>query len=293
MNIEASTPPYCSRDIAREQGNRLDQPFDVLLVEDNKVNQQYVTLILVQTGYRVTLAENGFQAIDAVCDRNFEAVLMDLQMPGMNGVEAIRRIRNLPHPKHSVPILAMSAHTLGHTMEQCLAAGADYCIAKPFRPQTLTSALTNLIIGAIPDVAALVSEISDESDGEVKTYIEGLPALDLEQLVAFRSVFSPPKIQALITLYLIDIEARLSLIAEHRAAGDFDGVSRQAHMIVSAAGNLGAARTSALARTLELCCADQDVQAIDERIEALQVASIFSSCALKQWNFSHTTARSA
>ena len=80
----------------------------VLLAEDNKINQQYAMVVLGKGGHQVTIAENGHQAVEAVRNADFDLVLMDIQMPELDGVEATRRIRKLPAPKNAVPIFAMN-----------------------------------------------------------------------------------------------------------------------------------------------------------------------------------------
>jgi HPt (histidine-containing phosphotransfer) domain-containing protein len=89
--------------------------------------------------------------------------------------------------------------------------------------------------------------------------------------------------KTLASLYMIDVEARLILLAECRATDDFDGVSRQAHMIVSTAGNLGAKQTSALARLLEVSCMNEDSARSDRLIGELRTSCELSSGALKRW----------
>jgi CheY-like chemotaxis protein len=288
--IETSVPPCFAGSVIAERRNWAERPLDVLVAEDNKVNQQFATLVLTKAGYHVTIAENGCQAVDAVFCSDFRLVLMDIQMPDLDGIQAIRRIRNLQHPKRSVPIIAMSAHALGGAMKECVAAGADHYISKPFRPATLLSVLTAVLNDRLEDLAFDMVTILNE---QPNTCIEDLPVLDLEQLGAFGSAFPIGKIRSLIALYLVDIGARLTLITQYRASEDFDSVSRQAHMIVSTAGNLGAARTSALARILEVSCTLRGGVDIDQQIAALNVSCIMSSCALRQWNFSGASAYGA
>jgi CheY-like chemotaxis protein len=95
----------------------------ILLAEDNKINQQYATVVLNKGGYQVTIAENGIQAVEAVRNADFDLVLMDIQMPEMDGVEATRQIRRLPAPKNAVPIFAMTAHAMQGVCEEYLNAG--------------------------------------------------------------------------------------------------------------------------------------------------------------------------
>ena len=115
----------------------------LLLVEDNLVNQKVAIRLLERQGYTVTLAEDGLQAITAFADQTFDGVLMDLQMPGMNGLEATRRIREMEQARggERIPIIAMTANAMAGDREACLEAGMDDYIAKPFNAKELTAKL--------------------------------------------------------------------------------------------------------------------------------------------------------
>ena len=110
----------------------------ILLTEDNPVNQRVATRILERRGYRVTLANNGLEALSALEGHDFDVVLMDIQMPEMGGFEATERIRRNEHRLGThMPIIAMTAHAMEGDRERCLAAGMDDYISKPVRAATL------------------------------------------------------------------------------------------------------------------------------------------------------------
>ncbi|WP_428423135.1 response regulator [Methylibium sp.] len=112
----------------------------VLLVEDNLVNQQVAAAFLVMAGLEVTLAENGIEAVDWVKKASFDVVLMDMQMPDMDGLQATRVIRLLPHAAH-LPIIAMTAAAMEEDKQECLAAGMNAHIAKPIDSKQLIHTL--------------------------------------------------------------------------------------------------------------------------------------------------------
>lgn len=257
------------------------RPLSILVAEDNKINQQFATLVLNKAGHSVKIAVNGRHAVDAFCRAAFDAVLMDMQMPEVDGLQATREIRALPPPKGRVPIIAVSAHEMADAKPECLAAGMDDYISKPFHPVVLLSTLARHADRSAGSVPAAPPEQAGHQPDLVS--IDALPVLDLTQLDVFGTVFSQAKLRNLAGLYLIDVEARLSLIAQHRAVGDFDGVSRQAHIIVSTAGNLGAKQTSALARLLEISCAARDGTLSDQQISVLRLSCYKSSRALTSW----------
>ena len=119
----------------------------VLVAEDNPVNQHVARLMLEHCGCRVTVVENGLQAVEAVAAGAFDLVLMDCQMPVLDGLEATRRIRHLRVPAHRVPIVALTANALAGDRERCLAAGMDDYLAKPVRREDVRQVLARHLPG--------------------------------------------------------------------------------------------------------------------------------------------------
>jgi CheY-like chemotaxis protein len=117
---------------------------DVLLVEDNAVNQKLAITLLEQWGHRVTLAENGQLALDALALRRFDVVLMDMMMPVMDGLEATRRYRAIERGPR-IPIIAMTANAMRGDRERCLEAGMDGYISKPIKTVELRKLLSQLV----------------------------------------------------------------------------------------------------------------------------------------------------
>lgn len=123
-------------DIAGPEG------FKVLVVEDNFVNQKLATTWLMGWGMPHVVANHGQEALDLVRSRSFDLILMDCQMPVMDGFEATRRIRNLPDPRsRSTPIIAMTANAIEGDRERCLDAGMDDYVSKPISPPILRAAI--------------------------------------------------------------------------------------------------------------------------------------------------------
>jgi CheY-like chemotaxis protein len=128
----------------------------VLLVEDNRVNQKLALSLLTRAGYTVEVADSGVAAVSALRRRRFDAVLMDLQMPQMDGMEATRIIRDPTSRmlQPDVPIIALTAHALQGDRERCLEVGMDDYVTKPLQPEQLFAALERAIVaGRRPQVA--------------------------------------------------------------------------------------------------------------------------------------------
>ena len=118
-----------------------------MLAEDNPINAKLACLLLERAGHRVTAVTNGAMALAAVAERRFDVVLMDVQMPEMNGFEATRQIRGLPDPRARIPVIAMTANVLAGDEEKCRQAGMDDYIGKPFKPAELMAKLARWAAG--------------------------------------------------------------------------------------------------------------------------------------------------
>jgi CheY-like chemotaxis protein len=116
------------------------------VVEDNAVNRKLTLALLQRFGHRADVACNGREAVEAVEDGAYDLVIMDCQMPEMDGFEATRRIRELEADGPRLPILAMTANAMEGDRERCLAAGMDDYVTKPIRPARLREAVDRLLL---------------------------------------------------------------------------------------------------------------------------------------------------
>jgi signal transduction histidine kinase/DNA-binding response OmpR family regulator len=151
---EQMTQPLRRRQVVANLNDKL--PLKILLAEDNPVNQKVALLMLERLGYRADLAANGLEALECLQRRSYDVVLMDIEMPEMDGLEATRRIREErpTNPK----IIGMTAHALQDDRDRCLAAGMDIYLTKPIRIDDLSTALRSTV-EAVP--GQLVSVASD------------------------------------------------------------------------------------------------------------------------------------
>ncbi len=138
---EAPKPSAPTTRVTMDPGIAARHPLRILLAEDNVVNQKLAMRLLQQMGYRADLASNGIEAIECVERQTYDVVLMDVQMPELDGLEASRRITARWKPGERPRIVAMTANAMQGDREECLAAGMDDYLTKPIRVERLIEAL--------------------------------------------------------------------------------------------------------------------------------------------------------
>ncbi|HTT99067.1 MAG TPA: response regulator [Rhizomicrobium sp.] len=245
------------------------RPLRILLAEDNKVNQKFASALLSKAGHNVEIAENGHQAVDAVRKSRFDLVLMDIQMPELDGVHATRQIRSLSSAQRDIPIIAMTAHAMAGAKEEYLAAGMNDYISKPVDPKLLFAK-----ISAISGVIAPAAPSTPEP---------AAPVLDISKLEELRSALPAHSLEEMIHLYLTDVDICLEKLARARARSDLELCGREAHTIVGMAGNLGVMKVSATARNLEVACRRNEVARVYPLIGELSESCVEAASALEQW----------
>ncbi|PWC49033.1 ATP-binding protein [Azospirillum sp. TSA6c] len=236
-------------------------PLRVLAVDDIEVNRDIVRGILERAGHSVALAASGGEAVRMVRDQPFDLVLMDIQMPGMDGLTATRRVRELPGDKGSVPILALTAHASGSSRPECLSAGMNGFVTKPLRPALLFAEMASVLGNGqggqggngLPPVSqqatskpAVPESPSPEAD---MTDIPDANLLDEEQVSLLLEVLTADDWTASIAGFTENGRKTIDgLIAQARAG---EPHNRTAHTLKGTSLNLGAAALGRLAKELE------------------------------------------
>ncbi len=207
-------------------------PLRILLAEDNTVNQQIALLVLESMGYRADVASNGLEAVEAIGHLPYDVVLMDVQMPEMDGLEATRQIRARPPTTGRPHIIAMTANAMQGDREACLAAGMDNYLAKPIRPEELAAALAKAPLHADQHTAAVQLDTG---------------ALDRLRAIAT----TDDAFKRLVSSFLDNGATLLVQMADAVGTGDVDVLRRSAHTLKSNAASFGATDLAELCGKLE------------------------------------------
>ena len=262
----------------------------ILLVEDNPTNQQLVQYILGQRGYRVQVASNGLKAVDAFAVGEFDLILMDCQMPEMDGFEATGHIRELEKSRGThTPILAMTAGAMQGDRDLCIASGMDDYIAKPIQPRQMLEWMerwvTRVLRDAIPSHHASPAQASKPAVLDSEATLAGRTSRDPVHVEAPQAPL-PAKPASSARAGVIDDDVLGSLLAgdeegrllavdliqdyleraprsqtsleEAAAMSDWDACAQIAHDFVSTNGTVGALRFAKLLRSIERACRSND-----------------------------------
>ena len=226
----------------------------VLLAEDNPVNQDVAVELLRAAGLRVDVAANGVQAVEMSALQPYALILMDMQMPEMDGLRATRLIRQ--QPRHAkTPIISLTANVFGEDQAACLAAGMNDHLGKPVEPQRLYETLLRWMPARGADVASHADAIparivTERSTGATRPWLSGIPGFDPvrgEQLLGGNSA----AYLRLLAQFIAHHGDGLGAVLERLEAGDREGARLQVHSLKGAAGSVGAVRVQQAAAALE------------------------------------------
>lgn len=280
------TEQTSAENIARFDGREL------LLVEDNLINQEVAQEILSEAGFNIDTMSNGIDAVQAVKEKDYDMVLMDIQMPLMDGLEATRLIRSLGGKYKQLPIIAMTAHALAGDAEKSLGAGMTAHVTKPFDPSSLFKELSRWIKDS--------ENTSLQIDKTVATLTEAIPSLPgidtadgLTRLNGNWEIYK--KLLASFCEKYADAAERLDACLKQ---GSWEDARRLAHTIKGTSGNLGAKTIFNISSDMEKLCKKEDINAANKQLDILrqsleEVITGFEKFASIPTRKSETTEKSA
>ncbi|MFH1313232.1 MAG: response regulator [Candidatus Eisenbacteria bacterium] len=232
----------------------------ILLAEDNIVNQQVALKILDKIGFRADAVANGREALESLKNVPYDVVIMDCQMPEMDGYEATRRIRDTSSAvrNHKVPIIAMTANALQGDRQKCVDAGMDDYVSKPVEPEDLAEVLSRWLPTEPPEPRRVTPPPSD-----------GKEVLDREDLLR-RLGGDEEMVQQILETFMQDAPKQLIALKQAVEANDITLAERHAHTLKGAAGNVGARALHNAAMKAQEAAERGDPGEISRMVEAVE-----------------------
>ncbi len=261
---EEKTTGLITRHTVRESVQRSCR---VLVAEDNQTNQQVAIALLKKLGYNAEAAANGEEALKALELIPYGLVLMDVQMPELDGLEATRIIRDSKSKvlQHDIPVIAVTAHASSEDRERCLNAGMNDYIVKPINPRALEEVLRRWL----PLHDYLKTHVKNrESQGPAPSPQESRRIFDIDALRQ-RLMGDDELVEEVLKNFLTDIPQRLDSLRTSLGNQDFKGIERMAHTIKGAAANISAESLRETAFNLEQAAKTGDIKQSGVEFEAL------------------------
>jgi len=235
----------------------------ILVVEDHLVNRRLVTSILKRSGHTFDTVGNGFEAVAAVRRNRYDVVLMDMHMPGMDGLCAARLIRKFPGPERDVPIVALTANAMPHHRDSVFESGFDEFLTKPLNPRELMTTLAKF-----QPMAQTTDELRQLSSDETAEEID--PIIDEKTLEVLRGWVDEADLREAFERIPVDSEECFDAIKAAIAARDLTAASRAAHALSGMAANFGAKQLAAVAGRIARGL--PSVEAVSDHVPALDRA---------------------
>lgn len=250
-----------------------ERSLDVLLAEDSHVNQKLAIALLEKWGHKITVAENGRKAVDLWAAGNYDIILMDIQMPELDGHDATRKIREKEQQTGDhIPIMAMTAHALKGDEERCLASGMDEYISKPIRAPILFEKLSTLCDVAVSENEEEIGIPTDESAGLVDwNAAREIAAGDADLL------------KDLVESVLEETPRQFDLLRTSIAGSDAPTARRAAHTILGNMRTVAAEEAMKCAGTVENLAKDGALDGISAPVESLRIACDQVLAELRAW----------
>ncbi|MGH6882636.1 MAG: response regulator, partial [Hypericibacter sp.] len=274
---ENGVAPFFIR--AASEGDRHHFAAQVLVVEDNPVNREVATGILENMGCHVITAPNGTHAIQRLAQEQVDLILMDCEMPEMDGFEATKRIRDLENlvqgqpgtetSRQRVPIIALTAHALADIREKCLKSGMDDFLVKPFDERQLGEALGRWLP---PRQGGMSSSIAETPPPEVPAAAAAFSAIDgsvIDSVRTFKGKNGRELLKRIVMQFTENAPAVAATIRTATIAGEPETAWRAAHGLKSSAAALGAMRLSRSCAKIETLARETGIESVRDLLDEL------------------------
>ena len=262
-------------DDVRRPSRAIDRRLHILVAEDNLTNQKLVTLLLEQQRHRVTMVANGREAVARSGERRFDLILMDVQMPEMDGFEATAAIRRREDTTGThIPIVAMTAHAMAGDRERCLEQGMDAYVSKPLRYEDLFAAIDGLIESApggrrpAKAVAFKPPAAGKPADGDHPAE-QGRSSVDGQALIA-NFGHKPTLLAEVIRVFLSEAPAQIAALRAATEAADAGAIAAAAHALKGSVALFSTGAAYLAAGALEQAARAGDVTGLAPRCATIQ-----------------------
>ena len=232
---------------SQEEEHRQRSHARILLAEDNPVNQTVAVAMLKKLGYRADVVGNGLEVLEALSRIPYDLILMDCQMPEMDGFEATSRIRDRKTPllRHDLPVIAMTANAMSGDRDRCITAGMNDYLAKPVKPGQLEQMLGKWLVSTATPTDAAPQQAEQQA-----LHQEAVPVFDQDEIME-RLGGNQELLEEIIGMAHNDLPLRLQQLFQALHGGDRTALRQAAHTIKGVAANLGALRLQQAAAQLE------------------------------------------
>jgi two-component system, sensor histidine kinase and response regulator len=233
----------------------------ILLVDDDDLSRRMMSLLLSEKGYNYDTATNGIEAIEAIKSQSYDIVLMDLQMPLMDGFEATSNIRAWEAGNQHTPIVALTAMLFGDEIQKCLSVGMDDCISKPFNTEALFQLIETYVnkSGRQP----LKVELQTKTDAREQVLLDVRDALPrFSDDVEFYRDF--------LNEFIEELPQRLNQFRANFLSKDFKTLADKAHSLKGISASMGAKQLASLSQKLDQNSQDGDPVVIQQTLEEIE-----------------------
>ena len=270
-NAEMKTVISANGPLLDSAGRRV--PPLILLAEDDEINQRVATAMLEELGYQVDVVVDGSQVVDAALRTPYRAVLMDCQMPVLDGYEATEELRRRQGPADRTPVIALTAGAMESDRERCISAGMDDYISKPLRLR----ALEDLLLKWVPsgEVHSVEPHEPDESPLPSHSSVHGSrqPVLDpviINRLETLGGANDKNLMSEMASMFVSDADSRLGELDRALEAEDSKAIAIAAHTLGGVGGNLGATELASLCAALEKDGPSTDMAGRESMLDAIK-----------------------
>ena len=230
----------------------------VLLVEDGQNNRELISLVLEEMGADITCAENGQEGLDAVRVGQFDVILMDMQMPVMDGYTATRHLRDLGC---TLPIIALTAHAMRGDKEKCLAAGCSHYLMKPIHLDQLLQTVANAVGCEADELSSIAAETWDTDTGSDTT--------ESGSEIISTLLNDVPQFRSIVEAYIDQLPATINKLQKATDDADFEELAKLAHSLLGTGGTMGFDCLTEPAFRLEQAAKQRRAEDIDNCIRAI------------------------